>query len=121
VTGDAELADSDSLELVLVELGSDDEEATPAVDVDVVLVLVPAVDVALVLDVAGAEMLVVAFGAVLAPCEPTAAIAAHASAKVERLAAATLRRVRLIRMARARRNCSPRVVEVAFVFDMGAT
>jgi hypothetical protein len=98
VTGEAELADSDSLELVLVELGS-----------------------ALVLDAAGAEMLVVAFGAVLAPWEPTAAIAAHARAKVERLAAATLRRVRLILMARARRNRSPRVVEAAFVFDMGAT
>jgi hypothetical protein len=66
-------------------------------------------------------MLVAAFGVLVAPGEPTAAIAAHASAKVERLAAATWRRVRLIRMARARRNCSPRVVEAAFVFDMGAT
>ena len=86
-------------------------------------------DSAFVLDVVGAEMLVVAFGAVIAPsfgavvapCEPTAAIAAQASAKVERPAAATWRRVRLILMARARRNCSPRVVEAAFVFDMGAT
>lgn len=55
MTGDTELADSDSL--VPVELGLD-EDAIPAVEVDVVLVL--DVALALVLDLAATEMLVVA-------------------------------------------------------------
>jgi hypothetical protein len=145
VTADAELADSGSLEVVVcVELAwvETDEEA----------VLVPdvlALDV-FVLDVAGNEVFVafvrtfveVLVAALvvpgeLTPCEPPAAIAAQASANVERLAAATWRRVRATRLARARRSCSPRVVdcsprvvdwdcsprvvEAALVFDMGAT
>lgn len=125
MTGDI---DSDSLELVLDELGSDEAaepavelDVEPALDVDVALVPAFDVDVVLVPEEAGAERLVAAFGGLLEPCEPRAAIAAQASANVEKLAAATWRRMRLMWIARARRACSPRVLEAAFAFDMGAT
>ncbi|HEY2202128.1 MAG TPA: hypothetical protein VGH56_09570 [Solirubrobacteraceae bacterium] len=131
VTGDAELADSapladsEPLEVVWVELAREVEEA-----VSVLVGLVFVVVLELVLEVAGAEVFVVlSCGLVelVAPCEPPAAITAQASAKVERLAAATWRRVRAIRLARALRSRSPRVVEAsraleaALVFDMRAT
>ncbi len=94
VTGDAELATSEPLadselpEVVWVELAREDEVA---VFVLVVFVFVVVIDP--VLEVAGTEVFVVLssglVGVLVAPCEPPAAITAHASAKVERLAAAT--------------------------------
>jgi hypothetical protein len=139
VTGDRELAASASPSPEVLPVEVEEVEVDVAVDwdgVDVVLVLVLDVLEADVL-AAVAEVFVVfedLIGVVVAPCEPPAAIAAQASAKALRLAAATWRRVRAMRPARARRSCSrracsrravgalrsPELVGSALVFDMGA-
>ncbi len=97
MTGDAELSDSELLEVVFVELAW--EEAAPVLVLELVFVLalgfVLVLDsvLVLVLETAGTEVFVVVLralvGVLVAPCEPPAAITAQASAKVERLAAAT--------------------------------
>jgi hypothetical protein len=131
VTGDAELSDSAPLETVFEELAWEAAALVLVLVFVLVLVLVLALGfvldsvLVLVLEVAGTEVFVVVLralvGVLVAPCEPPAAITAQARAKVEMLAAATLRRVRAIRLARTWRSRSPRVVEAALVFDMGAT